>query len=222
MPVMAIEARGAEGGVVLPSVWSVLRESAPRFGREGFVPAWTFYAVWRWQGFVAGIAAGTAVAAVLCLVALRSSRRGVLVWISLGAVLVQAVIGLATGSARLYLAQPAIVGLVMGGALLGSAALGRPLVALIASDLYPLPQPVRDGLTARRTFTVLTAVWASYLLARAVLRLAVLATGTIEAFLVISFVTGAPLTATLIVWSVAYTVRSVRAVAATLPTDPGR
>jgi hypothetical protein len=125
-------------------------------------------------------------------------------------VALQAVVGLVTGSARLYLAQPAIVGVVVGLVFLASAVTARPLVGLVAVDLLRAPPEIEADEDFHRAFRLVTLVWAGYLLARALARLAVLAFSSVEWFLVVTAVTGAPLMAVLALWSAAYAVRALR------------
>jgi intracellular septation protein A len=196
------------------SAWSLLREVGPQFARDGFGPALVFYVGWRTVGVAAGIGAASVVAAGLWVVAHRRGTRGVLPGLSLGIVAVQAVVGFATGSAELYLAQPAIVGVVVGLVFLGSAFTTRPLAGLVAADLLRAPASAENTPGFQRAFRVVTLVWAGYLLARALGRLAVLAFVSVEWFLVVTAVSGAPLMAVLALWSGAYALRALRGDAA--------
>jgi hypothetical protein len=125
-------------------------------------------------------------------------------------VVLQALIGVATGSERLYLAQPVLISGAYGLAFLGSVALRRPLTAAFAEEMYPFPDEVRSSITYRRAFSRISLVWGIYLLGRTVLRLGALAHSSVEAFLAVNIVTGAPLTALLLGWSVWYAVRFFR------------
>ena len=192
------------------SAWTLLRQIGPQLARDGFGPALVFYAVWKAAGVPAGVGAAALVAAGLWFLSRRAGARGVLPSISLGIVAVQAVVGLATGSARLYLAQPAIVGVVVGLVFLGSAFTRRPLAGLVAADLLRAPAETERNPAFQRTFRTVTLVWAVYLLARAVGRLAVLAVASVEWFLVVTTVTGAPLMAALALWSCAHALPALR------------
>jgi intracellular septation protein A len=192
------------------SAWALLRQVGPQLARDGFGPALVFYAVWKAAGVPAGVGAASVVAAALWLLSRRAGARGVLPTISLGIVAVQAVVGLATGSARLYLAQPAIVGVIVGLVFLGSALTRRPLAGLIAADLLRAPPETELTPAFLRAFRTITLVWAGYLLLRAVGRLAVLAIASVEWFLVVTAVTGAPVMAVLALWSCAYALRALR------------
>jgi hypothetical protein len=199
-----------DGTVQRSWAWRLLREIGPELARDGFGPALVFYVVWQLAGVPAGVGAASAVAIALWLVARRRGARGVLPSLSLGIVALQAVVGLLTGSARLYLAQPAIVGIVVGLVFLASAITSRPLIGLVAVDLLRAPPEIERDETFHRAFRLVTLVWAGYLLARALARLAVLALGSVEWFLVVTAVTGAPVMAVLALWSAGYAVRALR------------
>ena len=192
------------------SAWGLLRQIGPELARDGFGPALVFYVVWKAAGVPAGVGAASVVAGGLWVVSRRRGARGVLPTISLAIVLVQAVVGLATGSARLYLAQPAIVGVVVGLVFLGSALTRRPLAGLVAADLLRAPPEVELTPAFQRAFRTITLVWGTYLLLRAVGRLVVLAFASVEWFLVVTAVTGAPVMAGLAFWSIVSATSALR------------
>jgi len=193
-----------------PSVRETLLGSGPRFARDAFGPPLAFYVGWKTGGLVVGIAVSTLVSVLSWRVERRAGRPGFMVRLSLGIVLVQALIGLASGSERVYLAQPVLVNAAFGLAFLGSVALGRPLAGAFAGDLYPFPEEVRASVTFRRVFARVSVAWGVYLCLRSGARLATLQSSSVEAFLVVNMVTGTPLTALLMAWSVWYGIRSFR------------
>lgn len=192
------------------STRDLLLGSGPRMARDAFGPMLAFYVGWRSFGLVAGIALSTAVSVAALWSERQSGRTGMMARMSLAILLVQATVGLVTGSEQLYLAQPVLVSGVYGLAFLVSAAVGRPLTAAFAQDMYPFPDVVRQSATYRRAFTHITLAWGAYLLGRTLLRLGTLFDATVEAFMVVNLVTGAPLTAALLGWSVWYAVRYFR------------
>jgi intracellular septation protein A len=197
---------------VLPPVRvkDMLVGSGPRLAVDAMGPMLAFYAGWRIFGLVAGIAAATVVSFVALRVDARQGRRGLLVRIGFAVVIVQGVVGLVSGSEQLYLAQPAIVSGGYGLAFVVSVLIGRPLTAAFAEDMYPFPDEVKASDTYRRAFSHITLAWGVYLLARSALRVVTLTGLSVEAFLVINFVTGAPITAALLGWSIWYGVRYFR------------
>lgn len=188
----------------------LLLGSGPRMARDAFAPMLAFYVGWRMYGLVVGIAVSTAISLVALWSEKRQGRRGLMARITFGIVLMQAVIGLVTGSERLYLAQPVLVNAAYGFAFLGSVLIHRPLTAAFAEEMYPFPDEVRASVTYRRAFTRVSLVWGFYLIGRSALRLAALAGSSVEAFIAVNFITGMPVTAFLLCWSVWYVVRFFR------------
>ena len=184
--------------------------SGPRLARDAMGPMLVFYVGWRLAGLVVGILAATAVSLAALVHEQRHGRRGLMARIALGFVMLQAVVGLVTGSERLYLAQPVLVTGGYGLAFLGSVVIRRPLSAAFAEEMYPFPEEVKRSVTYRRAFSRISLVWGVYLVARSILRLVALSGSTVEAFLAVNIVTGVPLTTLLLGWSIWYGVRFFR------------
>jgi hypothetical protein len=190
-----------------PSFRAILLAGVPRFARELFGPVVAFYIGWELGGLVVGIVTASAVGIALDLHERRRGRGGALALVSVAFVIVQAVVGLATDSAVVYLAQPVVVGAIWGVANIASAAIGRPLAGVFADAWYPFPPEIRASRTYRRVFGVESIVWGVYLLARSGIRMFVLAQGSIAGFAAIQIVTGVPFTIALVAWSISYAVR---------------
>ncbi len=197
---------------VLPPVSArdMLLGSGPRLAVDAMGPMLAFYIGWRLVGLVFGVLLATAVAFLALRSDLRRGRRGLLVRIGFVVVVVQAAVGLVSGSEYLYLAQPAIVSGGYGLAFIGSVVVRKPLTAAFAEDMYPFPDEVKQSETYRRAFTRISLVWGVYLLMRSALRVVTLTGLSVEAFLLVNLLTGAPITAALIGWSVWYGVRFFR------------
>ena len=136
----------------------------------------------------------------------KHGRRGALALVSAAFVVLQGVVGLVADSAVVYLAQPVIVSAIWGVAYLVSAAIGRPLAA--SSPMRGIrSRPVKASRTYKRIFSFESVVWGVYLLARSGMRMLVLTSGSIGAFVAIQFVTGIPLVIALVLWSLWYSVR---------------
>jgi intracellular septation protein A len=191
-------------------VRTLLLRSAPRFARDAFGPVLAFYVGWKLIGLGAGVAAATVLSVAAWAWERAHGRPGVSARIGLAIALVQAVAGLVSGSAVLFLAPPVIVNAAYGIAFLSSVALGRPLAGLFAMETYPFPPDVRASAPFRRTFGHISLVWGAVLVMRATLRLAVLVLSTVDVYIVMNIVTGAPLTIALLVWSTWYGVRALR------------
>ena len=185
----------------------MLRDILPRFARAAFGPALAFYVAWQTLGLAPGILVATAVSVLLWWLNDRRGVQGVLPRISIAVVFVQAAVGLISGSAEWYLAQPAIVGMLVGIGFLVSAVVGRPVGALIAADLYTVPASVRSSPDFRHAFRLVTFVWAGYLFGRAALRLLVLVISTVGMFVLFTAASGAPVMVVLIAWSGWYAYR---------------
>jgi MFS family permease len=199
----------AEGGLRAPTFAEVFRAGAPGFLREGFIPVGAFYVGLELGGLAAGIVAGAVVAVLVYLYERRAGRDGLLARISLGFVALQSIVGLASNSATIYLAQPVLIAAAWGFAFLVSAAIGRPLAGALAAAWYPFPKEFRETPEFKRVFGVESVVWGAYFLARSALRLGALLNGSLENFLLITFVTGTPVMLLLMAWSIHYSIREL-------------
>jgi hypothetical protein len=195
-----------ELGATDASFRSVFLAGASRFAREAFGPVAAFYVGWKVGNLAVGIALASAVGIALEVYERRNGRSGALALISVAFVLVQATVGLIADSATVYLAQPVVVGAIWGVANVVSALIGRPLAGVFADSWYAFPPAIKTSQTYRRVFGIESIVWGGYLLARSGVRLLVLATGSIGAFVIVQFATGFPLTIALVVWSVWFAV----------------
>lgn len=191
-----------------PTFRSILTAGAPRFAREAFGPVAAFYVGWKLGNLAVGIVLSSVVGIALALYERRRGRAGALALVSVAFVLVQATIGLIADSAVVYLAQPVLVSAIWGLANIGSAVIGRPLAGVLADAWYPFPPEVKASHTYRRVFGVESIVWGLYLLARSALRMVVLTTEGVGAFVAVQFVTGLPFTIALVAWSVWYATRA--------------
>jgi uncharacterized protein DUF3159 len=185
-----------------PTWRSILGRGLPQFAAEAVAPVLVFYGTWRLAGLAAGIAVGTIASLALAVVLMRRGRDVTLVVVAAGFVLVQAAVGLAAHSTTVYLAQPVILNALWGAACFISIAVRRPLIGVLAGAWYPFPAWFRAGDAFRREFSVQSAVFGVFYLARAAFRLwALLATG-VGGFVVVSVVTGTPFVLVLIGWGV--------------------
>jgi Protein of unknown function (DUF3159) len=204
----------------LPSLRTILFANGPRFIRDAVGPVLVFYVGWKTLGLVVGIVAATALTAGTFLWERRHGRTGIGASIGLTIALVQAATGLLSGSARWYFAPGVIANTLGGLVFLGSVVIGRPLAAVFATESYPFPPEVKASATFRRVFGRVSLVWAAYLLGRGVLRLVMLVYTSVEAFLVVSVITGLPFSGAIVTWSFWYAVRGFR-LSATRAEGPG-
>jgi hypothetical protein len=198
-----------EGSLKAPTFGGILRTGLPGFLREGFLPLGAFYLGLKLGGLASGIAAAAAVSVLIYLYERRAGRDGLVVRISLGFVVVQSVVGLLANSTTVYLAQPVLLAAAWGLAFFVSVAIGRPLAGALACAWYPFPHWFRESAPFKRVFGIESLVWGTYFLARSGIRLAALLNGSLENFLLITFLTGAPATILLIVWSIRYSMQQL-------------
>ena len=177
--------------------------------REGFLPLGAFYAGLELSGLTAGIVASGVVSVLVYVYERRHGRDALLVRLSLGFVAVQSIVGLVANSATVYLAQPVLLAAAWGLAFVVSIVVGRPLAGALACAWYPFPQWLKESRDFRRVYTVESLVWGAYFLGRSALRLAVLLHGDIGGFLLITFLTGTPVTILLLAWSIRYAIRGL-------------
>lgn len=188
----------------------ILLGSGPRFARDAFGPLLVFYVGWKVVGLAAGIVAATVLAVVAWRWEVRRERPGLMARIGLVLVLLQAAIGLIADDARVYLAQPVLISGVYGLVFLVSAVVGRPLAGTFATEMYAFPDEVKASETFRRVFGRVSLAWGCYLVLRSVVRMLVLSQSSVDAFVLVNFVTGFPFMTALITWSVWYGVRGFR------------
>ena len=192
------------------SVRTLLLGTGPRFARDALGPVLALYLGWKFVNLTTGIAAATAITMAAYVWERRRARSGVAAAIGLSIALVQALVGLASGSPRWYFVPPVIANAGYGLAFLVSVLIGRPLAGVFASDTYPFPPAVKTSKTFRRVFSHVSIVWAIYLLSRSAIRLVALTRSGVEAFIVINVLTGVPFTAAIMAWSIWYGVRGFR------------
>lgn len=190
-----------------PTFRGILRAGLPGFLREGFLPVGAFYLGLKLGGLAVGIGASTAASVAVYVLERRAGRDALLVRISLGFVLVQAVVGLASKSTTVYLAQPVLLTAAWGLAFLVSVPLRRPLAGALACAWYPFPRWFRQTEQFKRVFGIESLVWGAYFFARSGVRFMALLQGSLESFLLIVFLTGTPAMIALILWSIRYALR---------------
>ena len=206
---VATAPREQQGGLSGPSFRGVLMTGLPGFLREGFIPLGAFYAGLKLDGLAAGIVAAAAASVLVYLYERQAGRDALLVRLSLAFVVVQSVVALAAHSTTVYLAQPVLLTAAWGFAFLGSVALGRPLAGSLAQAWYPFPPWLRESDEFKRVYGFESIVWGAYFLARSAVRLLMLLHGSIESFLVVTFLTGTPAMLLLLAWSIRYALRGL-------------
>jgi intracellular septation protein A len=192
------------------SVRAILVGAGPRFARDAFGPVLVFYVAYKLGGLLLGIAAATTVSLAAWLYERRCERSGLLAWLTLLIVVVQALVGVIADDARAYLAPAVLATLVWSFVFLGSVVVRRPLAGLFAGEMYPFPPEVRASTTFRHVFSTVSLAWGGLLLLRSGIRLIALTNESIDAFVLVNAATGIPLTCVMMGWSVWYATRAFR------------
>lgn len=203
-----------------PSWRFLMQRGLPTFAVEGFAPVLLFYVIWNLVGLAPAIVAATALSGAIVWWQARQGRGGGLAVVTAIFLLIQAVVGLASHSATLYLAQPIVLSACWGVAYFGSVAVGRPLVGVFANVWYPFPPEFRASEPYRREFGLQSVVWGVYCLARAGLRLAALLGPGVGSFVLVSLLTGPPVLFALVFWGIWHARRSFQAVVREVAVSP--
>jgi hypothetical protein len=185
-----------------PTWRSMLGRGLPQFTGEAVAPVLVFFGVWKAAGLGPAIAASTIVYLALALLLLRRGRDVTLITVGAVFVVIQAIVGLVSHSATVYLAQPVVLSALWSVAYFVSVAIGRPLIGVFANAWYPFPPWFRASAPYKREFGLQSIVWGVYCLARAGLRLFVLLHSGVGGFVLISLLTGFPFFFALVVWGI--------------------
>ena len=168
------------------AVPSLVRSVGPRLARDVLGPTLTFYLAWKLTDSVLiGIGVGSAFSLIVYRHERRRGRPGVISRLVFAFVVVQAVVGLATGSATAYLIQPAILGAINGTVWLGSVAIGRPLAGVFAHELFLVDEHTRSSAEFRAVFRRVSLLFGVFFLVFAVIQLAALLALGVGAFVAV-------------------------------------
>ena len=103
-----------------------------------------------------------------------------------------------------------MIDVLLGSGFLLSVVMGRPITALFAREIYPLPPQMTESDTFARAMSTITAVWGAYFLARALVRLAALLTLTTDRYVLVAALSDAPFLIAILAWSVHHTAGAFR------------
>jgi intracellular septation protein A len=191
--------------------WGHVKEGLLGLVLGSMLPVLFFYVSLRSWGFsVAVIVVLTWSAAVFAWHYRRTGGADVFSATTFGFACVKASAGIATQNLHLYLAWPSLENLIYGTAFFGSALLGRPLLALYAQRLYPIPRHVRASRTFHRAFLIASAAWLVGHSIRALLRLWLLDNLPLEWYLVTDTVAGWPINVSLVAFTTWFPLRELR------------
>jgi intracellular septation protein A len=191
--------------------WRHVKEGAVGLALGSLLPVALFYVGFRGWGFSAAvIIVLTWAAAVFAWHYQRTRGADVFSATTFGFACVKATAGLVSQNAWLYLAWPSLENVIYGAAFLGSALLGRPLLALYAERLYPIPPGVRESSTFRRAFVIASAAWLCGHGLRAVVRLWLLNNLSLEVYLIADTVAGWPINVSLVAFTTWFPLRELQ------------
>jgi hypothetical protein len=193
--------------------WGHVREGMLGLVLGSLLPVGLFYVGLRSWGFsVAVIIVLTWSAAVFAWHYRRTHGADVFSATTFGFAVVKALAGLWSQDQILYLGWASLENMVYGVAFFGSALLGRPLLALYAQRLYPIPPRVRASTAFRRAFVNTSGVWLFGHSVRAILRLWLLlyVRLPLEVYLVVDTVLGWPINISLFAFTAWYPLRQLR------------
>jgi intracellular septation protein A len=193
--------------------WGHVQEGMLGLVLGSLLPVGLFYVGLRAWGFSEAVMIVlTWSAAVFAWHYRRTGRADVFSATTFGFACVKALAGLVSQNQTLYLGWASVENMLYGVAFFGSALLGRPLLALYAQRLYPIPPSVRASDAFRRAFVITSAVWLCGHTLRAVLRLWLLLylRLPLEVYLVVDTVAGWPINISLFAFTAWYPLRELR------------
>jgi hypothetical protein len=174
---------------------AVIRRSGPHVIEASVIPAVLFY------GCLVGIGLHAAYLGVLAwsfgAFALRVCRgRSVppLLVLTMIGISVRTVVAIISGSSFVYFVQPVLSTVAMSLVFLGSVVIGRPLIATLAHEFWPLTPEDTSCPGVNRLFRDLTVLWAGINLATAVTTMLLLTFLPLAAFVAVKQVAGLAIT----------------------------
>jgi intracellular septation protein A len=194
-----------------PAVRVVVRSAAPRLVRDAVGPLAIFFAAWKLIGLSVGISLAMLFGAAVYAHERRRGRPAMIVRVALLFVLIRGVVGLSSNSARTYLAMEIGIDTLIACTVIGLLAAGRPLAAVFADEVFPLPAQLSGSESFRQAMRTITLVWGLYFLARALVRLAALLILTTDGYVLVSALSDAPFLVGILAWSIHYTTKALRA-----------
>jgi hypothetical protein len=190
---------------------TVVRRSGPHLLEATLVPAVLFYGCLVAVGLGAAYVAvlGWAYAAVVRRIVRRDAVPPILV-LSVVGITMRTVVAVLSRSSFVYFLQPVLGSVVMGGVFVISVVLGRPLIATLAGEFWPITPEAHARPGVVRLFRRLTLLWAGVNLASAALTMGLLLWLPLGPFLAMKQVCGLGLTAAAVFLTVSMSLRTAR------------
>jgi len=187
-------------------VAAIIRRGGPKLLEASIIPSLLFYTSLAFGSL--GLAYLVAIAWTYGCLGGRLLRRqdvsGVLVLASVG-ITIRTALAVSSGSSFIYFAQPIVGTVVTGAVFLGSIAIGRPLIAKLAHDFWPITPEQAQNPRVRSLLCGLTVLWAGVNLATASVTFVLLVSLPLTTFVAAKQISGLAITLTAIavtiVWS---------------------
>ncbi|MFC7495276.1 MULTISPECIES: VC0807 family protein [unclassified Nocardioides] len=177
-------ASAQEHGEPLPRLGAIARRTGLNLAIGCVVPATVFYAVFHVAGVWTAIIATLAWSyGTLAWRALTGRRIPGLLVLTTAVLTGRTALALVMNSAFLYFLQPIIIDMAIATVFLLSLRTGRPLVARIAGDFYPIDERLAARPRIRALFRHLTVLWATLWVTKGVLGLWLLLTQPLHVFI---------------------------------------
>jgi intracellular septation protein A len=185
----------------------------------GLVPLIGFYLGQRFGGVAWAVGVGCALTLTVFPFERKATGSMRWSWIGLAGVAVSGTLALLTHDPKLFFLRSVVGDAAFGLVMLGSLVVGRPLIGVFASWVVKVDETYKATSSYRRSFWILTFVWGVVNLARAGGRGYLLATGSLEQFIVVQLATGWPVFVALVGFSVWYPRRLAHAYVASIGGD---
>ena len=117
-------------------VGTVVRRAGPRFVRDAFGPLAAFYAGWKLIGLTVGIGLAVLLGLSVFVHERRQGRPAMVVRLALVLVGIRALVGLSSGSARVYLGQEIAIDTLLGSVVLATLRGARPFASWFVEEIY--------------------------------------------------------------------------------------
>jgi hypothetical protein len=193
-------------------VASVVKRGGPRLLEASFIPSALFWTALSFGSI--GVAYAVAIGWTYGCLGRRlwqgAQVTGVLVLASVG-ITIRTALAVGSGSTFVYFAQPIIGTVITAGVFLISIALGRPLIAKLAHDFWPITPEQAEIPRVRRLMVGLTVLWAGVNLATASVTLVLLLSLDLTTFLAAKQLTGLAITITAIAITITWAHRTASA-----------
>ena len=137
----------------------------------------------------------------------RQEVTGVLVLASVG-ITIRTALAVGSGSTFVYFAQPIIGTVITACVFLGSIAIGRPMIAKLAHDFWPITPEQAENPRVRRLLCGLTVLWAGVNRATASVTFLLLMSLPLNTFVAAKQISGLAITLTAIAITIAWSHRT--------------